>query len=96
MIVFHEVMGFLLEKNSHNLSALFSEQDRPIEKEIVHRYIEHIPVEKKYIVETKFAGEVEKSSGRRVRFSSGGALLVAFASGPYSSTPCRGFRTTST
>lgn len=45
----------------------FWEQDRPIEKEIVHRYIEHIPVEKKYLVETKFAGEVEKSSGRKVR-----------------------------
>jgi hypothetical protein len=41
-------------------------QDRPIEKEIVHRFIEHIPVEKKYLVETKFAGEVEKSSGRQV------------------------------
>lgn len=42
-------------------------QDRPIEKEIVHRFIEHVPVEKKYLVETKFVGEVEKHTGRQVR-----------------------------
>eukprot|EP00884_Botryococcus_braunii_P004715 jgi/Botrbrau1/14244/Bobra.0381s0006.1 len=41
-------------------------EDRPIEKERVERIIEHRPVEKRYVVETRFIGERELTEGRRV------------------------------
>ncbi len=36
-------------------------EDRPQVKERVERYVEHVPVEKQYVVETRPAGEVEKA-----------------------------------
>jgi hypothetical protein len=32
-------------------------EDRPVVKERVERYVEHNPVEKQYVVETRFVGE---------------------------------------
>ena len=43
-------------------------EDRPVEKEIIERIIEHHPVEKKFVVETRPAGEHELADQRRVRW----------------------------
>ncbi|BDA49766.1 hypothetical protein COCOBI_14-3860 [Coccomyxa sp. Obi] len=44
-------------------------EDRPVEKEIVERVVEHHPVEKKFVVETRPAGEHELADQRRTRVS---------------------------
>ena len=41
-------------------------EDRPVEKEIIERVVEHHPVEKKFVVETRPAGEHELTPQRRV------------------------------
>jgi len=41
-------------------------EDRPVEKEIVERVVEHHPVEKKFAVETRLVGEEEVAGGRRI------------------------------
>ncbi|CAL8464359.1 g3894 [Coccomyxa elongata] len=40
-------------------------EDRPVEKEIIERVVEHHPVEKKFVVETRPAGEHELTHERR-------------------------------
>ncbi|BDA49768.1 hypothetical protein COCOBI_14-3880 [Coccomyxa sp. Obi] len=40
-------------------------EDRPVEKEIIERVVEHHPVEKKFVVETRPAGEHELTHQRR-------------------------------
>lgn len=42
-------------------------EDRPVEKEVIEKVIEHHPVEKKFVVETRPAGEQELHNQRRVR-----------------------------
>ena len=42
-------------------------EDRPVEKEVIERVIEHHPVEKKFVVETRPAGEHELKDQHRVR-----------------------------
>lgn len=37
--------------------ALLQVEDRPVVKERVERILEHHPVEKQYVVETRFVGE---------------------------------------
>jgi hypothetical protein len=41
-------------------------EDRPVVKERVERYVEHHPVEKQYVVETKFVGEKPIAAGAGV------------------------------
>ena len=41
-------------------------EDRPVVKERVERYVEHHPVEKQYVVETRFVGERAIASGAGV------------------------------
>jgi hypothetical protein len=41
-------------------------EDRPVVKERVEQYVEHHPVEKQYVVETKFVGEKATSKGAGV------------------------------
>ena len=38
-------------------------EDRPVVKERVERYVEHHPVEKQYVVETRFVGEKAAAGG---------------------------------
>lgn len=40
-------------------------EDRPVEKEIIERVVEHHPVEKKFVVETRPAGEHELTHQRK-------------------------------
>jgi hypothetical protein len=40
-------------------------EDRPVEKEVIERVVEHRPVEKKFVVETRPAGEHELTHQRR-------------------------------
>ncbi len=40
-------------------------EDRPVEKEVIERVVEHHPVEKKFVVETRPAGEHELTHQRR-------------------------------
>lgn len=41
-------------------------EDRPVVKERVERYVEHHPVEKQYVVETRFVGERPVATGAGV------------------------------
>ena len=41
-------------------------EDRPVVKERVERYVEHHPVEKQYVVETRFVGEKAVAAGAGV------------------------------
>jgi hypothetical protein len=41
-------------------------EDRPVVKERVERYVEHHPVEKQYIVETRYLGETPVASSQAV------------------------------
>ncbi|BDA49770.1 hypothetical protein COCOBI_14-3900 [Coccomyxa sp. Obi] len=40
-------------------------EDRPVEKEVIERVVEHHPVEKKFVVETRPAGEHELTDKRK-------------------------------
>lgn len=49
-----------------NTKTYTTVEDRPVEKEVIERVIEHHPVEKKFVVETRPAGEHELHDQRRV------------------------------
>lgn len=47
----------MCEQESNIVLALLQVEDRPVVKERVERILEHHPVEKQYVVETRFVGE---------------------------------------